>query len=171
MSVRDILVRFSSYDGGLKTARFKTLDGARRFAQKYVGKHPDISETYGYAVSDYGDAKIQVRGATLQELFPSPEELEVGSGPIEIRLLSRHHDEDRGGVRSYGLTRRFQTAFEARRFIKRAMDEAAEYGDEEISIQSVTGATLAQVHPYPPKPLKPHKMSKRKLSDDDDIPF
>lgn len=65
---RDIKVTYSSIDGVYKTARFKTLAGAQAFAQKWLGKTPEIGGWY--AVSGDGMGKIEAQGATLQELFP-----------------------------------------------------------------------------------------------------
>jgi hypothetical protein len=64
-----IKVRYSSIDGHGRLAKFKTLNGASRFARKWIGDHPDIGRSY--AVSDDGIGKITVSGATLAELFPA----------------------------------------------------------------------------------------------------
>lgn len=66
-----ITVRYNAIDGYSKTGRFKTLAGARRFAQQYVGEHPDMGS--GYAVSFDGVGKVTVRGASLAALFPPAE--------------------------------------------------------------------------------------------------
>jgi len=65
-----IIVRYSSIDRFSKTRKFKTLKGAQRFAQKYVGETPEISETFQYAVSMYGTGKIECEGMALKALFP-----------------------------------------------------------------------------------------------------
>jgi hypothetical protein len=65
---RDITVRYSSVDHFSKTRKFKTLAGAQKYAQEWVDLHPDIG--LGYAVSFDGIGKIEVQGATLEELFP-----------------------------------------------------------------------------------------------------
>ena len=68
-----IKVKYSSIDGYHKYATFKTLKGAQKFAQKWVGEHPDIGMGFGagYAVSYDGIGKIEVAGdATLKDLFP-----------------------------------------------------------------------------------------------------
>jgi hypothetical protein len=70
MGTREIKLHYSTMDRFSKSASFKTLAGAQKFAHKWVGKHPDISETFGYAVSMYGDGKITFRGVTSAELFP-----------------------------------------------------------------------------------------------------
>lgn len=67
---RDITVTFSTIDRFRQTRHFKTLKGAQKYAQKRVGAHPDVSETYGYAVDAYGVGKVQLRGATFVEVFP-----------------------------------------------------------------------------------------------------
>jgi hypothetical protein len=67
----DIRVRYTSIDRCSKSRRFKTLKGARAFAQKWVGQHPEIG--CGYAVSFDGIGKVTVEGCTLDELFPAPQ--------------------------------------------------------------------------------------------------
>jgi len=71
---RDIRVRYSSIDRYSESRRFKTLAGAQRYAQKFVGETPEISGAFSYAVSADGIGKITVSGATLAELFPSSAE-------------------------------------------------------------------------------------------------
>ena len=62
-----IKVKYSSVDRFSKTRSFKTLKGARNFAQHWVGKHPEIGSTY--AVSGDGVGKITAEGVALAELF------------------------------------------------------------------------------------------------------
>jgi len=65
----EIKVRYSSIDRCVKTGKFKTLAGAQRFAQKYVGESPEMGT--GYAVSGDGVGKIVVvSGCALSDLFP-----------------------------------------------------------------------------------------------------
>jgi hypothetical protein len=64
-----IKVRYSSIDGFSKTAKFKTMNGARKFAHKWVGEHPEIGSHY--AVAGDGVGKVTVEGTTLAELFPN----------------------------------------------------------------------------------------------------
>ena len=66
----DIKVRYSSIDHFSKTRRFKTLAGAQKFAQRYVGETPEVSLHFGYAVSGDGVGKIEVDGCTILDLFP-----------------------------------------------------------------------------------------------------
>jgi hypothetical protein len=68
MSDIDIRVRVETLDHLRKTRRFKTLEGARRFAQRWVGEAPDLGSWY--AVSFDGIAKVTVSGATLADIFP-----------------------------------------------------------------------------------------------------
>jgi len=68
MGDRNITVRVETLDHFRKTRRFRTLNGARRFAQQWVGEAPDLGSTY--AVSFDGIAKVTVSGATLAEIFP-----------------------------------------------------------------------------------------------------
>jgi len=62
-----ITVTYSSIDRFRKKRSFKTLKGARVFAQNWVGKNPEIGSTY--AVSGDGVGKITVAGAKLADLF------------------------------------------------------------------------------------------------------
>jgi len=67
-----IKVHYSTLDHFSQTRKFKTLEGAQRYAQKWVGPRPEMS--YWYAVSSDGIGKVQVTGdATLRDLFPEAE--------------------------------------------------------------------------------------------------
>jgi len=74
----NIHIHISTMDGLSESKRFKSLVDARKFAQRYVGKHPEMGGNY--AVSPYGDAKAVVRGVTLKKLFASP-----GKTPTECQ--------------------------------------------------------------------------------------
>ena len=63
-----ITVRYTSVDRFSETRKFKTLKGAQRFAQKWVGDHPDLGRWY--AVSFDGIGKVVVSGCSLEDLFP-----------------------------------------------------------------------------------------------------
>jgi hypothetical protein len=65
-----ITVRYLAVDGFSKTRRFKTLAGAQKFAQHYLGEHPEFYERSWYAVSFDGVGRVTVEGATLADLFP-----------------------------------------------------------------------------------------------------
>lgn len=69
-----IKVKYSSIDGGRKSRSFKSLKGARKFAQSWVGKYPEIGSTY--AVSGDGVGKIEAEGVKLAELFGGDGEIE-----------------------------------------------------------------------------------------------
>ncbi len=73
----DITVRYSSIDGCSKSRKFKSLKGAQAFAQRYVGKTPEMGGSY--AVSGDGVGKIEVTGVALSALFPDA----AGSQPDE----------------------------------------------------------------------------------------
>ena len=66
-----IVVHYSTIDHFSKRRTFATLAGARRFAQKYLGEHPE--QGMSYAVSFDGVGKITVQGASLDDLFPAPQ--------------------------------------------------------------------------------------------------
>jgi len=72
-----ITVRYSSIDGYSEKRKFKTLAGARAYAQKWVGKNPEMGSTY--AVSSDGIGKITATVA-LWSLF---EDDEKPGGPPE----------------------------------------------------------------------------------------
>jgi hypothetical protein len=63
-----IRVTYSSIDRCRKTRTFKTLKGAQKFAQEYVGQTPEVGGWY--AVSGDGVGKIECRGCSLIALFP-----------------------------------------------------------------------------------------------------
>ena len=66
-----ITVYYTACDGSRLTRRFKSLKGARKFAQTYVGAHPEIGSLY--AVSGDGVGRVAVDGCTLADLFPATE--------------------------------------------------------------------------------------------------
>ena len=73
MTSAHFIVRYSSIDGYSKTGRFVTLKGARDFARKWVGEHPEIGSTY--AVSADGVGKVTVTGCAVADLFPPATEV------------------------------------------------------------------------------------------------
>ena len=64
-----IRVTYSSIDRCRKSRSFKTIEGARKFAQKMVGQTPEVGGWY--AVSGDGVGKVECRGCSLSALFPS----------------------------------------------------------------------------------------------------
>ncbi len=66
---RMIVVTVRSVDGHRKKRTFKTLFGAAKWAQEWVGRSPTLGS--GYAVSDDGVCVVEVSGATLNEVFPN----------------------------------------------------------------------------------------------------
>ena len=68
-----IKIKYRSCDGCKKNRVFSTVEKAQKFAQKYVGEHPEIGlSPFGnhYAVSADGVGIIEVSGIKLKELFP-----------------------------------------------------------------------------------------------------
>jgi hypothetical protein len=63
-----IIVTYTSIDHCYKRRAFRTLAGARAYAQRAIGEAPDLGSCY--AVSSDGVGKIEVRGASLNDLFP-----------------------------------------------------------------------------------------------------
>jgi hypothetical protein len=69
-----IQVRYHGIDSRRsRLTRFRTLAGAQRYAQKWVGKYPEVSLNFGYAVSSVGVGKITVKGCPIRALFPERE--------------------------------------------------------------------------------------------------
>lgn len=69
----NIRVYYHAVDGFSEHRNFKTLRGARKYAQMRVGAHPDFGGHY--SVSHDGVGKITVYGdATLGDLFPRDDE-------------------------------------------------------------------------------------------------
>ena len=67
-----IKLRFTTIDGIKKTKSFKTLVGARKAAQNWLGK--DATPGGYYAVSADGVVVMTIEtGCTLAELFPEQE--------------------------------------------------------------------------------------------------
>lgn len=68
-----ITVVYFTVDGYREVRKFKTLVGARKYAQKWVGESPDLGT--GYAVSSDGVGTITANGSagsyvvTLMDLF------------------------------------------------------------------------------------------------------
>jgi hypothetical protein len=65
-----IRLTYSTIDRYRKAGVFKTLKGAQKFAHRWVGPHPEVSETFRYAVSADGVGKLTVDGVSFAELFP-----------------------------------------------------------------------------------------------------
>lgn len=63
-----ISVTYSTVDHYHERRQYTTLAAARRFAQKWLGHHPEIGSSY--AISDDGVGKITVIGSGLADLFP-----------------------------------------------------------------------------------------------------
>ena len=85
-----ITVRYSSIDRFSESRKFKTLTGARAYAQKWVGEHPDLGS--GYAISGDGVGKITVSGVSLAELFGVAKDPDDRSGDFAIFRVSYHED-------------------------------------------------------------------------------
>lgn len=68
-----IVLDYDAVDGVHKRGYFKTLRGARKWAQEWVGQYPEIGRTY--AIAGDGIGKITIAsGTTLKDLFPSQED-------------------------------------------------------------------------------------------------
>jgi hypothetical protein len=63
-----IKVIYQAVDGYRKTATFRTLKGAQRFAHNWVSARPDVGSYY--AVSPDGIGRVMVEGCSIREIFP-----------------------------------------------------------------------------------------------------
>lgn len=63
----DITIRYSTIDHFSETRRFKTLEGARKYAKMRMGDTFDIGSSY--AVDMFGTGKLEVRGVSLETLL------------------------------------------------------------------------------------------------------
>lgn len=63
-----VTILYTAVDGSRMIKDFKTLNGAKGFAHKMIGEHPEMGGHY--AVSGDGIGKVQVTGVSLNELFP-----------------------------------------------------------------------------------------------------
>lgn len=64
----NIAIFYTAVDGFVSRRRFKTLNGAKHYAHKMVGDHPEMGSHY--AISGDGVGKIEVLGVPLTEVFP-----------------------------------------------------------------------------------------------------
>jgi hypothetical protein len=117
-SMTMITVRYSSIDHFRKTRKFKTLEGARKFATHYVGENPDMGSSY--AVSFDGVGKIEVEGCSLNELFYGTKP----TGPLPFEVWSYFVDEQAGTSRAH-RDAAFATLHEA----NQEADRLDEYAD------------------------------------------
>ena len=65
-----IMITYSTIDHFRERWGFPNIAAAQAYAFHWIGPHPSCGRNY--AISDDGVGKIQVSGATLQELFPAP---------------------------------------------------------------------------------------------------
>jgi hypothetical protein len=77
-----LTVRYSAVDGAQITRKFKTPEGARKFAVRYVGETPEFGSRY--AVSFDGVGKVTVEGCTVAELF---------AGPVKPEMVPLHSED------------------------------------------------------------------------------
>jgi hypothetical protein len=83
-----IKVRYTSIDRCNTTRTFKTIEGARKFAQHWVGETPELGAQRSYAVSFDGIGKVVCTGCTLMDLFPKL----ATEAAAEARLYARSWD-------------------------------------------------------------------------------
>jgi hypothetical protein len=103
-----IIVYVAAIDGFRDRRSFKTLAGARRYAQERVGATPEFGA--GYAVAADGVVTLRVSGATLADLFPATVEVDMDA---EFDRVMR---EEAARERAYALSDARGAALEARRY-------------------------------------------------------
>jgi len=67
IAAKRITVHYDAVDGYHEKRSYSTVEKARNYAWKWVGKHPEVG--FGYAVSTDGVGKVSVDGITIEELF------------------------------------------------------------------------------------------------------
>lgn len=80
---RAIKLTWSTVDHHSESRGFSTIEGARKYAHRKVGAHPEIGSTY--AIDAFGVSKIVIQtGTTLAELFPEepPAGIACGCDPM-----------------------------------------------------------------------------------------
>ena len=75
-SLLGIVVRYRTIERDEERHCFTTLDAARQYAWRMIGRYPEM--TGNYAISDDGAGKITVSGCALADLFPQPRHLRKG---------------------------------------------------------------------------------------------
>ncbi|KKK94971.1 hypothetical protein LCGC14_2677530 [marine sediment metagenome] len=74
-----ITIRYQAGDGYTESKSFDNVQAARKWAEKWVGKHPEIG-LGTYAISDDGISVITAHGVSIYRLFGiSPEDRRVES--------------------------------------------------------------------------------------------
>lgn len=63
----EIVVNYCAVDGYSQSKKFKTLLGAQKFAQKWIGEDADVGSFY--AVSTDGVGRITCSGCSIKDLF------------------------------------------------------------------------------------------------------
>ena len=66
-----IKVLYRACDGARIMRSFKTLAGAQKFAQNYVGRFPDMGGGYAVSSDGIGTVRVVAGSHTLADLFPS----------------------------------------------------------------------------------------------------
>jgi hypothetical protein len=88
----EIKITYQACDGFVCRKAFKTLAGAQRYAQRMIGRHPEIG--CGYAVSGDGIGTIRVQGATLAEIFPTEDAANEAAFDEETKMLNGYEPRD-----------------------------------------------------------------------------
>lgn len=138
--VASITVRYSAVDGFRKTRRFTTIELARKFAQRNVGKTPEIGGHY--AVSADGIGTIRCSGCTLADLFPAT----VAAAPaVDYRIERRLDGDDEifvvmAGDHSFGA---YDSRWEAEEHV-----EMARQHDAAILANPTYGMNANQIEAY-----------------------
>ena len=129
-----ITVRYEAIDGARKTASFRTLAGARKFAQHWVGNNPDCGSDY--AVSGDGVGIVRVEGCSIFDLFSfeAPDDLVrlYTEDPEETAHYARRSECERividadheGGSTYYAYGYVLKAEADRRRALERARHEA-----------------------------------------------
>lgn len=123
-----VTILYTAVDGSRMIKDFKTLNGAKGFAHKMIGEHPEMGGYY--AVSGDGIGKVQVTGVALKELFPEKTTARVEPEMDEQAALECHEREYEETDRR--LNAAFWAARDAEITTKRSPGAQAQHGDTEM---------------------------------------
>ena len=75
MSATRIRLSYRAIDGYRLTRTYKTLAGARRFAWRWAGRHPEVGSTYAVTFDGVGrvdwSGTLDGKPVTPEDLWPS----------------------------------------------------------------------------------------------------
>lgn len=154
-----IRVIYDAIDGSSRMKRFKTVEGARAFATKYVGESPEIGSSY--AVSADGIGRITVDGCNLADLFAKKP---AGAAAYPFQVFYYAVNEDSGEIPRQVMAKAFGTLEAAGAYAEEisaycdgvSVKGATEEAQAEIDAANEAAMDAAQAPSVPPMPEDPY---------------